>query len=382
MITHFYNSHGGPLTASVLPDVFRVESMVNFSYIEQPVFPGLFMQKICKKLSTDQKFPIRGVKSLRRVLNVIASGENDMSIKAALIKPSGYWSRLFSRETWTEWLQPRTSLGRVVQLFIEVVEGSTSIRSAIRQLDPQLIRQADVEARKVFNEQRIQKSSESRTCELNMVIGGALTVSSGNPLPVLASVASCLDVAAADNPSALQRMGKHRTQIFERVGQQREQAHRSVSVIGGSDEEVSEEQIEACHAQLISEVQEFHRDANTVRKLGKAALRMIKDAWKVLRIPKKIYDEIMKPKKALEKSLNEWDEIYWIEIVQPEYVEVFPYPSVIASPGEYYRAQVKLMKEKLRVHGYHAGHGTPVQYLQMLQRSGVCEGGKCKDRDL
>src|SRR5579872_342749 len=52
---------------------------------------------------------------LHEIFNRMACEQNEI-IKQALSKPSGCLSRLFSTESWEEWLETKTPLGKVVDV--------------------------------------------------------------------------------------------------------------------------------------------------------------------------------------------------------------------------------------------------------------------------
>jgi hypothetical protein len=92
-------------------------------------------------LESHLQHPLSNEKALTEFFQKIVSEKNP-AIATALNKPQSYWRRLFSKEDWSEWLEHRTPLGRVVNAFAGYVRGEPRIK----QLDAMTVQRADCEA--------------------------------------------------------------------------------------------------------------------------------------------------------------------------------------------------------------------------------------------
>lgn len=321
-------------------------------------------------------------KPLNQLLNRVMREESAI-IQAALYKPESYLSRFFSHETWDEWAESRTTLGKVVHLFAGLIEGSSTLKACEEQLTDPILHQATLEANAVL--QRCPKENESlpRSCEADVLIGAMGSVLAKSPLPLMMAAASCLSTANGDaKADALSRMRAKKAQALDKV-MERKAAGSGISSPSGADGlEISEAQADSCRAQLAAEIGQYLPSTRQqLAGLGSNVLAILKGSFKTVRIVKRIYDIIMIPKRELEMILKEKEKIYWLDMVRPEYVEIFPNPDQAWN----FRGQIddvyemNVMKEKLKSHGYNLGFGTPLQFLAILKRRGTCERGVCGD---
>lgn len=378
-----------------LPEVPLVPAMSNFELgigidcAKTKNSPQMFLAEVCKRLERISENPItsRKAKPLKQVLQLMSQ---DQLPRTALYKPQGYLSRLWSHESWEEWTESRTRLGKVVHFYASVADGSTSFKAGMRQLSPQVFLEAIAESDKVLAQHRAEKE-ESQSCMLNIVLGSVASFSTGHPLPISLAAATCLDVARANNEAALKRVGKHRAQVFERMDQQQAASHGRASVGGGADEGVSDEHIETCKAQLQSELINWTPSASSkLNRLGNGVLSVIMDAWKSIqklrnanKVIKAVVGLIVGPNEEVKRMLSEYEKSYWLDIIGWDYREIFNEPSREAYIGHGDEATIDFMKKKLQQYGYNPGYGTPLQFLQSLKERGVCErGGRCEKRDL
>lgn len=97
-----------------------------------------------QKLASHNELPC-AFQSLNWVFTVITQEENSQ-IKNALKKKDGYAKRFFSTETWDEWVEDKTALGKVVSQFLNYIEGTTKVKRFIEMLDTKILLEADQEA--------------------------------------------------------------------------------------------------------------------------------------------------------------------------------------------------------------------------------------------
>lgn len=103
--------------------------------------------------------------SLYQILQIVMSEANP-KIKQALIKNEGYFNRLFSAESWTDWTENKTALGKVINIFSAYLGNDASLASSIKVLNLETIQQAEKEAAallktKLLLERETKKGVES-----------------------------------------------------------------------------------------------------------------------------------------------------------------------------------------------------------------------------
>jgi len=92
------------------------------------------------------------------------------------------------------------------------------------------------------------------------------------------------------------------------------------------------------------------------------------------------FTQINAPTGQLEEVLKEAEIKYWMTIVYDKYSEIFPEPQC-AWNGQGaidYSYEINIMRETLISYGYSLGQGTPLEFLNSLKESGVCQGGSCR----
>ena len=140
--------------------------------------------------------------ALQRVLEK-AVREPNAVIKGALTKQEGYLKRFFSNETWQEWSQSRTALGRVVDHFFQNMNHFASMERLASLLDVQTIQQANQEAAQLPpDENSISARNPSPTpasmeCSTGLLLGTATSFALQNPVPLGISAFNCLPMASA-----------------------------------------------------------------------------------------------------------------------------------------------------------------------------------------
>lgn len=86
------------------------------------------------------------LESVYKVFEIVTSKKNPF-VKDSLRKKEGYLSRLFSKESWPEWLENQTALGKLVALYIDYLQSPNGRSLAqVQKLDPALVEKADNEA--------------------------------------------------------------------------------------------------------------------------------------------------------------------------------------------------------------------------------------------
>lgn len=109
---------------------------------------------------------------LKKIVERIAEGyENE--IKHALYKDKGYFSRLFSSESWDDWTEKRTALGQVVALIQDYQENPS--KQLIKRMKPLLA----------------QANREAQSCTLSLAGGALGSALTKNPLPMIWAVSEC-----------------------------------------------------------------------------------------------------------------------------------------------------------------------------------------------
>jgi hypothetical protein len=102
------------------------------------------------------KADLSQLKDLRKVLK-IARKEFSPSLRKACLKEGGYWNRLFSSESWSEWTEHRTAIGRVVSLYADFIENQVPIESFTQRLSGEVLKKANEEAKNYLDQRALSK---------------------------------------------------------------------------------------------------------------------------------------------------------------------------------------------------------------------------------
>src|SRR5690606_30186332 len=87
------------------------------------------MERISKKVGEFFSQTLKNeFTALQEVLKGIPKGQT--LPRGTYYKAQGFLARLFSSETWDEWTEPRTALGRVADEFADIITGQTNSNSA------------------------------------------------------------------------------------------------------------------------------------------------------------------------------------------------------------------------------------------------------------
>jgi len=164
-----------------------------------------FFQHFERNLSTQHrsKSPLQAL--LERTIQLSDSGGNKLLssvITPAFFKQGGYLSRLFSDESWEEWMENRTSLGKVASQFRDCIGSSTEVSSFTERLNesvtPQASEEADALLRRLEHRDVMNITPFKPNHCLTGFFGG--TVASlliKNPLPLLIGLSECFPWAQA-----------------------------------------------------------------------------------------------------------------------------------------------------------------------------------------
>ena len=139
---------------------------------------------------------------LRQVLQLSDSKEDRQrlgAISQAFFKQSGYFSRLFSKESWEAWTENRTALGRVVSQVRDCIESRIQVESFTKRLDADVVRKANQEAgaflkgldhRGAATERSFSIASK-HSCATGLALGTFGSLLTQHPLPLLMGLSQC-----------------------------------------------------------------------------------------------------------------------------------------------------------------------------------------------
>lgn len=347
-------------------------------------FSNALLQVLGEKAPSHQ---LPKLEHLNKLFSLITK-ERDESVKSALVKSEGYLVRFFSSESWEEWTENRTSLGKVVSLFIDHEMAPSSATSLVKMLDAKTIRQANREAKRWNKAKAIQLDYQKQNPLSSCIHGIFLGVISSSFLNSLSSMSlslmNCLPQIMAQpgrNPSvsAANRARNAREQILANRDQIRTQALNKPHTTNANNGQflplptIYDEEFQKAKRDVLSEIEGW----------------IPKGLKKVLENSNSWYSYIIEGVKSvlldltgmtaandeLKQKLADMEDYYWMSIVYPHYRDIFPRPNE-AWDG-YGRIDhsysINIMREKLKSHGYHRGHGTPLQFIQSLKDRGVCE---------
>jgi len=120
-------------------------------------------------------------------------------VSQAFFKQRGYFSRLFSGESWEEWTENRTALGKVVSHLRDCIESHPQVDSFTTRMDEKVVRTANNEAeallgsldhRDAATERSFRIESQS-SCATGLVGGTFGSLLTQHPLPLLLGLSSC-----------------------------------------------------------------------------------------------------------------------------------------------------------------------------------------------
>jgi hypothetical protein len=100
-----------------------------------------------KVISEKEEISSVQIESLIKILEIIGQ-EDNLIIKEACLKKAGYLWRLFGDESWEEWAENKSALGRVVSVFRDYAKYSK--KSILNRLAPSLLREANQECEQIL----------------------------------------------------------------------------------------------------------------------------------------------------------------------------------------------------------------------------------------
>lgn len=102
------------------------------------------------------------LKALQKLIKVI-SKEGILPIRDSLFKQKGYLSRLFSNESWKDWTDNRTPIGKVIRLYCDCVTSSTQLEVFMDLLDRNLLEVSNRDAARLLKTLRMPKNQPNET---------------------------------------------------------------------------------------------------------------------------------------------------------------------------------------------------------------------------
>ena len=150
-----YPDSSSPLVAPVFENLIR-DKLLHLSICEPD--PKLVL-KIIEKCTKILRKNLNGssLKSLHRVFVLMTKVESPRVLRA-LTKTKGYLKRLFSEESWQEWTQQKTALGRVVQAYDFL---SLSEDVWVERLPPEVILKAEEQAKGLLGQLSMEELDSS-----------------------------------------------------------------------------------------------------------------------------------------------------------------------------------------------------------------------------
>ncbi len=169
---------------------------------ESLVRVSTLIKDLASNLNTPKgsKSPLQAL--LEGTLYLPATEENKplfAEITQAFSKQQGYLSRLFSNESWEEWSENRTALGKVASQFRNCIENRAEVCSFTNEMTSQLIQKANEESRvllKGLGSREVTRTATS-SCLYGLTGGIAGSFLFKNPLPVLMGISKCFPRAYA-----------------------------------------------------------------------------------------------------------------------------------------------------------------------------------------
>lgn len=127
------------------------------------------------------------------------------TMKKHCTKESSYLRRLFSRESWEEWSEHRTDLGKVMALFNDFETSKTRAKNYIKRLTYRTLQKADDEARALLKElQKTKPMSPDEllpvsqlNCATGLIFGAIGSIRVQNPLFLCMASLQCLSLSRA-----------------------------------------------------------------------------------------------------------------------------------------------------------------------------------------
>lgn len=170
-------------------DPYFQENPIDFETIQQVIDQRLLGQ------TQENQQPSTPLSQLLSRMTI----EESPVIKRALRKEHGYFLRLFSDESWSEWLCDRTALGEVVyQLFCD----PRNPEKAISRLEKTIFTTANLQAQKVLSQLVVAPgfTLSSVSCLVHAISSTAVSRQVGNPAPTVLAIPTCFFSFASAKP--------------------------------------------------------------------------------------------------------------------------------------------------------------------------------------
>ncbi len=137
---------------------------------------------------------------LQRILEMPDTLENRglaAKMQGTFFKQQGYLARVFSKETWEEWTENRTELGRVVFELKNCLESQTQVRNCVNKLDPNDLEKANEQAKIALTPKPLGMPESlgfqtNHGCLRGILGGTAVSAMTKQPWPLMLGLSQCL----------------------------------------------------------------------------------------------------------------------------------------------------------------------------------------------
>jgi DNA repair exonuclease SbcCD ATPase subunit len=269
--------------------------------------------------------PILDLNPLKAIFLRMTREENK-TIKEALDKPRGYFFRLFSNESWEEWLEDKSALGKVVDLFKACskndLENPTLLKRHLKKnLDIDTLKRANENAKSLIAQMHPGESAHSVTrldSAFHFVSSSFTHVAHAFSLP---------GAAAADDISNLKKFNENIEEYKKRANQVIPKTEEIIKSLQRKIAEIEEDikvKQKTCE-KILEEIQQItdegrkHFNEYTAIESTKTStlLEMNKkqedmEAFRV-DLNKKIIDKTIPPKEAHEEAAKYKDFKKWLK---------------------------------------------------------------------
>lgn len=144
--------------------------------------------------------------ALKKIIRLSTHESNEI-LRQSLFKTEGYIQRLLSNESWAQWTEDRTALGKVIFAFRDCVNSFVSAEKCLERLDVTTLRDANEMASRVLKKIRtsnqdskfIRSSTLKKVdCATGLVLGATGSLVSQNPIPIGLAGFNCLEGTTAE----------------------------------------------------------------------------------------------------------------------------------------------------------------------------------------
>jgi hypothetical protein len=119
-----------------------------------------FVQEISQRFFKQTEAPELG--ALQELIKVVGK-EGILPIRDSLFKQKGYFRRLFSNESWKDWTDNRTPIGKVIRLYCNCVTSYTRLEDFMDLLDRNLLEVSNRDAALLLKTLRMPKRQPNET---------------------------------------------------------------------------------------------------------------------------------------------------------------------------------------------------------------------------